>query len=291
MNEIITVTSNLPENYEKLPLNLQINANEKMIFDIQKQLPPLSSYDSYYHYKLALLIVFKYLNLDFKETIKGQGTKDIPDYAGIQLIYNTIKETYPKLNANDIVFAFVLAMQNKITIKDEPIDLKLYGNKFNALYLTNILNAYTDYRREIIYKYNDLERNNQKLLAKTCEVTGIEKEQIMHEALIKFFNQYKEKKHRTVGISHYYDYLFQKCIITINKNSTEWIELMPKAIEKIKSDKINAQKVYELRSFIFELQKNKEISEVDIEIKNQILFLFFDSLILLNESIEKYLTN
>ena len=179
MNEIIKISNNLPQNFERLPLNLQTNCNEKIIFDIQKQLPALSEYESYYHYKCALLVIFKYLNLDYKETVRGEGTKDIPDSEGMQLIYNTVKDSFPKFNANDIVFAFILAMQGKIKHAKENIDLKLYGNKFNALYLTIILNAYSDYRREIIYKYNEIEKNNQKLLPQQCEYTEQEKENII----------------------------------------------------------------------------------------------------------------
>lgn len=288
MNEIIKIQNNLPQNFEKLPLNIQTNVNEKIIFEIQKQLPSLIEYDSYYHYKCSLLVIFKYLNLDYKEDIRGQGTKDIPDSEGMQLIYNTIKDSFPKFNANDIVFAFILAMQGKIKHAKENIDLKLYGNKFNALYLTIILNAYTDYRREIIYKYNEIEKNNQKLLPQVCEYTEQEKENIIKSGIIRIFNEYKSGK-KLIGVSHIFDYLTEKGLLQAEKGSEDWQEKYKKAVENIKNEKTSKAQIHDLRMFIKNMELQKELSEIDIEIKILFIAEFFDSIILLDDKIENYI--
>ena len=34
MNEIIKISNNLPQNFEKLAINIQTNVNEKVIFDV-----------------------------------------------------------------------------------------------------------------------------------------------------------------------------------------------------------------------------------------------------------------
>ena len=288
MNEIIKISNNLPQNFERLPLNLQTNCNEKIIFDIQKQLPALSEYESYYHYKCALLVIFKYLNLDYKETVRGEGTKDIPDSEGMQLIYNTVKDSFPKFNANDIVFAFILAMQGKIKHGNENIDLKLYGNKFNALYLTIILNAYASYRREIIYKYNEIEKNNQKLLPQQCEYTEQEKENIIKSGIIRIFNEYKNGK-KLVGVSHIFDYLIKKGLLEVEKGSEEWHEKYQKAVENIKNEKTSKAQIHDLRMFIKNMELQKELSEIDIEIKILFIAEYFDSIIEFEDNIENYL--
>lgn len=286
MNEITTNSNKLPENFERLAINIQTNVNEKVIFEVQKQLPALSEYESYYHYKCALLVIFKYLNLDYKETIRGQGTKDIPDSEGMQLIYNTIKDSFPKFNANDLVFAFILAMQGKIKQGNENIDLKLYGNKFNSLYLTIILNAYTDYRREIIWKYNEIEKNNQKLLPQESTITEQEKEEMIKSGIIRIFNEYKNIK-KLIVVGYIFDYLTEKNIIKAEKGSENWNEKYIKAVEIIKTEKTNKNQIHDLRNFITNMEKNG--NEIEIEIKKLYVIELFDSLILIGESIENYL--
>lgn len=94
------------------------------------------------------------------------GVNEAPSTETLFVLVKYLCNNYPTISSAEISLAFELAMSNKI-----EVDANHYG-KFDALYISRILNAYLDRREQVIYLFNkkkkEIEFNNGKI-EKTLE--------------------------------------------------------------------------------------------------------------------------
>jgi hypothetical protein len=103
------------------------------------------------------------------------------------LLSKFVKSNYINLTIEEISLAIELSLTNKLLCEIKP-----YGS-FSPMYVSNILNAYLDYKRKL---HNEI--SERKLIVDnkdnvTKEITPHDKMESMIELLIYLYNDYKEK--------------------------------------------------------------------------------------------------
>ena len=78
-------------------------------------------------------------------------------------------------------------------------------------------------------------------------------------------------------------------MLEVEKGGEEWQEKYQKAVENIKNEKTSKAQIHDLRMFIKNMELQKELSEIDIEIKILFIAEYFDSIIEFEDNIENYL--
>ena len=105
----------------------------------------------------------------------------------LALLGKFIFENYPNITYEEINLAINLSLTNKL-----DCDVRTF-NTFSPMYVSRILNAYLEYKRDI---YNDLMKRKETLDLKKemdREITAEEKMQNMIELIRYFYDEYKSK--------------------------------------------------------------------------------------------------
>jgi len=148
------------------------------------------------------------------------GVKPIPSDEEIRLFVEYVAEHFYRLSLLEIDNAFNLATAGVLSV-----DASHYQS-FSVIYISNIINAYKDYKGKFILDYQaELEKQEKK------EPTESERLHMMVDAILESFDAYKEKP--TYNDFGYvaYDFLNNLGLINFNKELKK--EILKSAREKV----------------------------------------------------------
>ena len=189
------------------------------------------------------------------------GVKPLPLDEEMRLFVEYVAEHFHKMSLLEIDNAFNMATAGKL-----DVDPKHYQS-FNVIYISSILNAYTEYRGKYILEYQKKLEESKKV-----EPTEEEKTQIMVESILGGFERYKEKRE----YNHFgwisYDFLSRLgCIKLSDEEKKEILEnARAMSVESLEKEITETRDIKQKRKTrtIIENILNDATGKDDIVIKN-----------------------
>lgn len=186
-------------------------------------------------------------------------------------IADLIIDYFPTLTKYDIQIAIRMSIVDKL-----PTDNKHYGT-FSPIYVTRILNAYSQYKGGIILKYQGLLRDMED--EKNNRLTDEDKERIVLQGTIYKFNEYKTKGDFVDYEGIAYDYLQKNGHVSLTNEQKE--EIKAQAEQKLKADAQNNSQSASMRKIIAKIMNDSRSYKrtLKVESKNIAIRNFFTQLI------------
>jgi len=215
------------------------------------------------------------------------GIRDYPNKLEMEVLKESIKSLFAKYTIAEIENAFDLALRNVITF-----DMKLYGNVFNVVFLTDLMKCYEEYRLSVMFKYR---AEQARLKEMQSEPTPEEKEKRNYEYVKKGCLDLFEKCKTTTVLVRDADlsikgirYEFLKALNLFKYKQSQIDEFRIKAKKIIENEKLTKTKRQLLEAINGSVAEKEKIVSY---LKNIILLDYFNTLILnkieLNDEINK----
>lgn len=227
------------------------------------------------------------LDLGTEEQIdRGEGSVDIPDRNVLKaIIYPAIIGSYKQINAQDIIFAFLLAISEKLFYEVngtlQPVCTKLFGKKFGLEFFSRIMNPYINYKREVIFRVRARNKSKERDIPINLRLDDGSKnknKQANINVLTEHFDRYVASvvNKTTFDIllpSVWYDSLVKENILIIETEKWEKFAIEGFAAAKRKS--------MQTKEGIKDFMQNRLLENTtiaDIETKKLLLIDFFEKL-------------
>ena len=210
------------------------------------------------------------------------GVKPLPLDEEIRLFVEYIAEHFYKFSLLEVDNAFNLATAGKLDVEPN------HYQSFNVIYISNILNAYSEYKGKYILEYRKLLEESQKV-----EPTEEEKTQLMIESMLEAFDNYKEERYYNQFGWVSYDFLTRIGALSIPDEVKQEIleNAQAMAVEELKNKRVEEKQVSEKKKIgelIDDILKdNSGKQDIVIRIcKNLGLMYYYDFILENNLSLE-----
>ncbi len=213
-----------------------------------------------------LLLWLDFLGIKISEETKGDDL-----FKTNAVIADMIVDYFPALTKKDIQNAIKLSIVDKL-----PTDNKHYNN-FSPIYVTRILNSYSQYKGGIILKYQGLLRDMEE--EKRNRLTDEDKERIILQGTIYKFNEYKAKGDFVDYEGIAYDFLRKNGYIKLSDEQKDAIK--EQAEIKLKTDAHDNSQSATMRKIIAKIMNDSRSYKrtMKVESKNIAVRNFFTQLI------------
>ena len=216
------------------------------------------------------------------------GVKPIPSDEEIRLFVEYVAEHFYRLSLLEIDNAFNLATAGVLNI-----DASHYQS-FSVIYISKIINAYKDYKGKFILEYQaELEKEEKR------EPTEEERLEMMVNAILESFDNYKEKP--TYNEFGYVAYDFLSSLGVINISKEDKANILEKAREKVlerltlrrKEHMGGTSEYLQISTLIKDIQHNQTGSQNEVvnECKNIGLCEYYNFILENNLSLSQEIEN
>ncbi len=212
----------------------------------------------------------------------GIKPENYPDKLTKTMLVSYIIGHLGDFTVNEFLIAFSLAVSGRL-----DVDVKHY-NSFDAIYLNRVMAAYSRYRYQILKSKTLMLQQGSNSLSEE------EIEQIMREGILEYFQTYKQRKHRHLKPSIFFDYLKKKKLLKYTADEAyrcyeQARELLVNENREIQKTTLSRSRQNELAADIRNLIEGNQ--GIDQRVKDQakvlILHRYFDELISQNKELEK----
>ena len=189
------------------------------------------------------------------------GVKPMPLDEEMRMFVEYVAEHFYRFSLLEIDNAFNLATAGKLNVDPN------HYQSFNVIYISNILNAYVEFRGKYILDYRKKLEESQKV-----EPTEEEKTQLMIEGILEAFDRYKEEPYFNPFGWVSYDFLTRLGVINLSNEQKEDIKnkAIEMTIEELKYKKVETKHKSERKqiSNLIEELINDKSGKQDVVIRN-----------------------
>lgn len=125
-----------------------------------------------------------------------------------------LKDYYPKMSVEEIKLAMDMSLKGLLNVESRPF------NNFSPLYVSNILNAYLDYKKPLMVNISE-RYETQYIEQQSIKMTKAEECQVMKQIILDDYNRYKETGEVQDFLSLIYTFLKKTKRLVIDKEMVD----------------------------------------------------------------------